>query len=217
MPLKNVYTIKNTAIRVAVWHITETEEQLLPDLPVYCFAELQTIKHPQKRKEYIASRLLVSYLVTEQQEFFWGIEKNQHNQPFLTHLKDTCISISHSHNYAACAVYVGQKMGTEKTSIDKIGIDIEQISDKITHVIDKFLTDKEKLQVGNSLEKLCQYWCAKEAMYKYYGEKNIIYKTMLQLYETDNELSGVISTPQLHREVKFFTEKIDGYMLVVCF
>jgi hypothetical protein len=39
----------------------------------------------------------------------------------------------------------------------------------------RVLTDDEWSDGANNLKKLCVYWCAKEAMYKIYGKRSLIF------------------------------------------
>lgn len=70
------------------------------------------------------------------------------------------LSISHSRTHLAVAV-----------SKKEIGVDIENISDRLQRVKDKYLSKKEQKGMTMTLENLCKCWCAKEAIFKTAGKK----------------------------------------------
>jgi len=60
-------------------------------------------------------------------------------------------------------------------------------------------------------------WCAKEALYKYYGKKEVIFDEhlLLQLNPTNLScLKGEIAIGDFHQHLDLATEKIDDFMLV---
>lgn len=79
-------------------------------------------------------------------------------KPILNNRSEN-ISISHCKNY--CAVIISKSK--------PVGIDIEESSERIFRIADRFLTKDEHLWVEESKNKteiLYLIWCAKEALYK---------------------------------------------------
>jgi 4'-phosphopantetheinyl transferase len=152
---------------VGLWKLEESHKELLEKL---CpterdFAELHDISHPHKQLEWLASRNCAKALVELSAEHYVGIWKDQHRNPHLID-SQTQISISHTQS-CACAVLNKSK---------PVGVDIEQISEKLRRVAHKFLSEKERIHVGDDLQKMCIYWCAKESIYKWHGAKNLSFK-----------------------------------------
>lgn len=121
--------------------------------------------HPIKQLEWLASRTCVKYTVEQLEHNFQGIEKDEFNNPYLSKIKGF-VSLSHTSNYAVAVVSLEEE----------VGIDIEKISNKLSRVAHKFLSEPERSHAGNDLLKMCIYWCAKESLYKWYGKKNLSFK-----------------------------------------
>lgn len=121
--------------------------------------------HPMKQLEWLASRTCVKYTVGLLEHNYQGIEKDEHNNPYLSEIKGF-VSLSHTSDYTVVIVSL----------VEEVGIDIERISDKLSRVAPKFLSDSEQLFAGDDLFKMCIYWCAKESLYKWYGKKNLSFK-----------------------------------------
>jgi 4'-phosphopantetheinyl transferase len=95
------------------------------------------------------------------------------------------VSLSHTSNYAVAIVSLEEE----------VGIDIEKISNKLSRVSHKFLSEPERLHAGNDLLKMCIYWCAKESLYKWYGKKNLSFKENIFIEpfeENPTRISGEI-------------------------
>src|SRR5690606_36591656 len=97
----------------------------------------------------------------------FNISYDENGKPYLNN--GLAFSISHSGIYAAIII--------NKTGC---GIDIEKISPKVERIKHKFLNDTD-LELIDSLDDyplkiLTMYWCAKEALYKLYGNKKLIFK-----------------------------------------
>ncbi len=56
-----------------------------------------------------------------------------------------------------------------------VGIDIEIIKEKVERIAHKFMSTKELATIApvNKVEQLYVCWCAKEAIYKCYGQKAV--------------------------------------------
>jgi 4'-phosphopantetheinyl transferase EntD len=121
--------------------------------------------HPIKQLEWLASRTCVKYTVEQLEHNYQGIEKDEFNNPYLSKIQGF-VSLSHTSNYAVAVVSLQEE----------VGIDIEKISDKLSRVAHKFLSESERLHANDDLLKMCIYWCAKESLYKWYGKKNLSFK-----------------------------------------
>jgi 4'-phosphopantetheinyl transferase len=147
----------------AVWRIDEPEEFLATQLPVSdaCPEEIQ---FSRKRLEWLAGRALLKHLATESGLNYQGVVKDEFGKPFLKGL-NCQISLSNSFPYVAAQIH------PEKS----VGIDLEQPRPKLFAVMKRVLTEGEWKDGGDDLRKLCVYWCAKEALYKIYGKRSLIF------------------------------------------
>ena len=92
------------------------------------------------------------------------------------------ISISHPRGYAAVAI----------SNSAPIGIDIEQRTDKVCRVREKFLSCEEKLfslLANNNVEAMLVVWTAKEAMFKLIDKPGIDFAEHLHVapFELEEE------------------------------
>ena len=92
------------------------------------------------------------------------------------------ISLAHSSDYALVAF----------SEQYPIGIDIQWPCQKLLHVKRKFLNDNESQQSGSDLEKLCIYWCAKEALYKMQGGRGLSLKDDICIEEFVKKKRGTV-------------------------
>ena len=189
MPRLSVENI-NTHTTLLVWKITETEEQLQSQLPE---SVLETIanknyKSKSRRLEVMATyALLTSHLKTPSVI----IDHNSNGQPLLDGFH---ISISHTNGYA-CVLLSTQKV---------VAIDIEYRSDRIERIRSKFLRSDEAF---TSIEDLLLVWSAKETLYKYFSEDDLMYNemkvesisasslSMINLKTNEKKMVSYLSTP----------------------
>ena len=156
MPLFKLLPYSKEKCTVAIWQITESEEELMAPL---CDGEVlleearRRFKAPSRRLEWLSVRRLKHELgVTS------PIAYLPSGRPYL---KDDAhhISISHTRGYAAVAI----------SELNPIGLDIEQRTDKVCRVRDKFLSSEEKtfpLLAKKNVEAMLVVWTIKEAMFK---------------------------------------------------
>lgn len=112
---------------------------------------LRAINHPQKKKEFIASRLALKQLDPDYRLIYEG------RVPWMDN-SGKYVSLTHAHNVGAAIL-----------SQDYIvGIDVELQREQLFRIADKFLHPEEKLQIRpeRALEDLHVYWGAKEALFK---------------------------------------------------
>ncbi|MDI3520904.1 4'-phosphopantetheinyl transferase family protein [Anaerophaga thermohalophila] len=152
--------------RVAVWKITESEEALklmLPPLKKNETDFLQSISFAPRRKEWLASRVLIYRLTGLYPETRYM----DNGQPFVTNCREN-ISISHTRSYAAIVL----------TNSFMPGIDIEYPSDRIRKVSKRFLNPHEKKFIKDPFTEvqLGLIWCSKEAIFKTAGIPGLVFK-----------------------------------------
>ena len=138
------------------------------------------------------------------------IRYHENGQPYLEPF-DKFVSVSHSFPYAVLAI-------SEK----KIGVDIEQVKDRIDKIKLKFLHPKEIDWLGrveSEIEHLTAIWCIKEALFKIHSSKQWSFK---EFYVVDEFLLDKFSKIKCKvfdkdREDKFLAhlEKIENYYLAI--
>lgn len=166
MPLQELHSSKPGSI--ALWHITEDEGTLNKEL-LNESCPLNIIS-PQKRLEWISGRILIQNLAVSANIPFHGIHKDEFGKPFLrksTHQ----ISLSHSYPYVAAQIHPDRS----------VGIDIEQPKQKLLKIAPRILDAIELEDAGTDIVKHCIYWCAKEALYKVYGKRGLLFTNHLHI------------------------------------
>lgn len=117
------------------------------------------------------------------------------------------VSISHSKNYVAFAV-----------APYKIGIDIEEIHERILKVNGRFLNQSElELFNSNSLEDLTVAWCAKETLFKLNDDSGLDFKTDLIIKNWDKNSTILAEMKQNSQWVKVNLHFEIKDNLVLCF
>lgn len=188
-------------IKVGVWKISETEKELIKLLHLKGF-NTNTILQTQNTKrlqQWLATRLILS-------EFFKNatISYDDFGKPSLNN--GWFISISHSNEFVAIIVNKNRNCG----------IDIEQISSKIERIKHKFLNPTDLKNV-TSIDNLTLYWGAKEALYKYYGKKEVLFIEHLfieDFSDSSDSFKGIINMTDLKTDLKMCWRKIEDYIIV---
>jgi len=196
-------------ISLAVWQITESHDELQAMLPseILTDAELASISHPQKQVEFFCSRLVIKYLANSLGIKYLEIKKDEHGKPYLAGSLWQ-MSITHTSNYVATVMHPSKALG----------MDMEKPSEKLRRIAHKFLSETERTEVENDIEKLCIYWSAKEALYKLYGKRKVIFNENLFVFpfqKEQNKITGQLKINEIDEECSIYVEKIDGYILVV--
>lgn len=159
MPLR--YQIKTNSGEIGLWQITESVEELELQLGETYSGEA---RHTIHVLQFLASRLALKALTGQVQ-----VEKDRWGKPHFTN-RDGCVSISHSGNWA-CVMVSNSK---------DVGVDIEEISNRITRIRSKFVRDDETVSSEFELRDLFLIWGAKEAVYKQYGRKSLNFKNHMR-------------------------------------
>lgn len=219
MPLIN-HHIVNEQCSWGVWHLAESEEELLRLLPKDMNKEeLDTILHTPRKIEWLGVRALLYELLKKQNPHFDEIKKrnwltkDEYGKPQLSY--DTGhISLAHCKGLAVAMLH----------SELPCGIDIEQINPKIRRVTPRICTDYELNWAGEDLDRLSTLWCGKEALYKYYGKKKLDFKNEIQVMENqaftnqeNNFLLGNISKDNRQYQARIFTTTFENYKIAYCF
>jgi 4'-phosphopantetheinyl transferase len=150
----------------AVWKITESTEELLSmislrDDEVELYGSFVA---EVRKKQWLAYRILVRNLLKPAE---FPVEYDQFGKPFLAG-SDYHISVTHTEDLAGVII---SKRG-------KTGIDLEMIKPRIAKVKEKFMNTGELVQIrqGRELEQMTLVWCAKEALYKFYGKRQLDFR-----------------------------------------
>ena len=174
---------------VALWKITESEGDLRPWLRLTDEEErdLAAIRHPAQRAEWLACRLAVQHLARAAGLPYAGLTKDEHGKP---HLRGAAafVSVAHTHGWAAAALHPSRP----------VGVDAEPLREQLRRVVPRVLSESERAHAANDLTRLAVYWCAKEALYKLYGKRQVTFREHLHVEpfaENDTCLTAHLRLP----------------------
>jgi len=207
MPLVHSEKIEETST-LLVWKLTETEAELQYNLGNgFNQQELGKISHPQKKREWLASRMLIKTLAEQFGINYVGIHKDEHGKAFLID-NDSHISITHTFDFVAVAI----------NPAAAVGIDMEKVDPKLQRTSGKYLSPPEFAHANEEMSRLCMYWCAKEALYKLYGKKKISFKDSIFIEpfeEADIILKGKLTDEELEVRSNIYVRWFDSHCLAI--
>ena len=167
---------------LSIWKMDEPAEDLLSlfsEKKGLYQSEVERHKSVKRRQEYLSVRALLLDALGHECDVF----HDEMGKPSLSeeHLR---ISISHTKGYAAILL----------SPVREVGLDIEQFSDKVFHVRDKFLRAEEK-QIIDSTDRtqLLLCWSAKEAVYKLYEGLRPEYWEQITLKSLDMDQCAMLA------------------------
>lgn len=205
MPLEKLEA--TTEYAWGLWHVRETEELLMDEI-----REFETIpaniRHEQKRLEFCVGRVLSKTLLEKLGGSFAGIVKDEFGKPFF---KNSTYQLSLSHSYP----YVGALIHKSKSA----GIDVEQIKGKLLKIAPRIMHPRELQDAGTDETKHCVYWCAKEALVKIYGKKDLTFAENLVIspFELKNKgnITGRIIVNHTETAIPLYYEVHPGFTVVL--
>jgi 4'-phosphopantetheinyl transferase len=177
MPLVKIHSLGKESAW-GLWHIQEGEAELYDLTEEYWPLE---IVNEQKRLEWLAGRALLKALMENLGLKYHGLRKDEFGKPFLnTHPHH--ISLSHSHPYVVAQI----------DRMNSVGIDLEQPKEKLKKIASRVFSEGEVADADDNITKLCIYWCAKEALYKIYGKRNLLFTDHLRVMPFNLSSAGSI-------------------------
>lgn len=192
----------------AIWKIEESPEELYVQLQLREHEKkvLESLNHGRRNLHWLSTRVLLRRLLNTEQ--YIDCQVDEHGKPYLP---DSSYHISFSHSFDYAAVIISK---------DKpVGIDIEIIKHKIERVAGKFLTEEEINFIGSKhkVEHLYICWCAKEAIYKLQGKRNVSFKDHIRLqpfsYQEKGSFTASLETDLEYKRFEVLFEKFENYMI----
>lgn len=210
MPI--VFDIKiDDHTELAVWKIAESHEELKGGLQLkqHELDIIDSFKSEKRALQWLSTRFLLRKMLNTEE--YIDCKLDDHGKPYLVN-HDYHISLSHSYDYAAVMI--------SRNKDKKVGIDLEIIKHKIKLVRHKFLSDTElaQKQIGENITGLYVCWCAKEAIYKWHGKKQLEFKRDIHIQpfklKDNGSLQALVNLPDgvVNVTVNYF-KIADGYML----
>ena len=168
----------------ALWKIEEQAEELYSQLQLNESekAFVEQISNGKRHLHWLGTRVLLrKMLLTDE---YIDCKVDEHGKPYLVSLPYH-ISFSHSFDYAA--VMISKK--------HPVGIDIENVKDKVERIAHKFMSPRELAFINDEhkIQQLYVCWCAKEAIYKCYGQKAVSFLDNISLQPFELVSQGIVN------------------------
>ena len=188
-----IFLNRHKKYQFGVWEINESLIGLSEGFKDDYFNKL---KNNKRKLEYVCTRLLLKEF-----ERNLKISYNKYGAPILNNNK--CISIAHSNNLAAIII-----------SDNKVGIDIEKISEKPIKIAAKFISENDNISMD--INDVCLAWSAKEAIYKLHEIGGFDFKNDIVIQKINKE-KKVIGVKFKNKSLFLNYQKINNHFLVyVC-
>ena len=175
---------------LGVWENKESLELLTL---LYSEKKEENITNKKRKKEWLATRLLLKELSSECEIFY-----NKYGAPKLFKKN---ISISHTHKFTAVII-----------SNSPVGIDIEKIDERALMAASKFINLNMHKNLTN--ESATLIWSAKECLFKLHKKGNLNYIEDLLVNPFKLKEKGNINTYLYKNKYKLNYEKIYNHYLV---
>ncbi len=193
--------------RLAIWHIEEDAADLKWELQwgQEDIKRFSALNSEERSMHWLCSRVLLRKMLNTSK--FIDLQVDEFGKPYLKNI-DQKLSISHS----------GQ-MVTVLLSNKDCGVDIQLLEPNIERVAKKFISEDEfeNLDDDNRMEQIHVFWCAKEALYKYYGKRKLDFRKNLEIrpfnYAEKGTVTGCIEKEKYYKELPVFYRKIENYIL----
>jgi 4'-phosphopantetheinyl transferase len=199
--------VNNAAL--GVWEINETVEELYSRVKLS--KEEQTffnqLKTPTRKQHWLSYRLILPHLVDQHE--LSAIKYDEFGKPYLNN-GVRHISVAHSGKFSTM-------IASPKYSV---GIDIEKLDPKIFALAHKFLNNLEITQVFSekTLETLYLIWAGKEALYKLYGKRDLLFREHIRIFpfrfQGKGTFYGEIYMGGFRKIFSLYYQTIDSYILV---
>lgn len=202
-------SLLNTGAHIWVWHLTETEIDLIKFIDADDFLFISnSFHHPQRRMQKIAARLLLNYLGNGQRI---ELEYNENGKPKMNAFQGS-ISISHSKNFVGLLYH----------PIHSCGLDLEEVDDRVVRIAPRFLNAQELKWVDATqfMMDAGLIWSVKESLFKNIGGGGILFKDHLTVYgpQYTSEKGGygnaVYDGPKGLKNYKYEFENLEGVLMV---
>ena len=174
---------------IAVWQITETEEELLnlTSVPTDELEEISLFRNESHRKQKLAVRALLNEVFEEKMY----LNHHDNGKPYLENCA-TNISITHTDKYVAIITH----------DEEELGIDIESLDRDFAAVEKKALSEEEIEDLADEKknEPLAIYWCAKEAIFKRMSQNRVDFAEQIEVEKFNLKKEGELEATFIHKD-----------------
>jgi 4'-phosphopantetheinyl transferase len=202
-------------VHLGMWRVEESEEHFRSRLNIYENEQriLEGISHPQKRLEWLSSRLCLKELlqITHKVESL----NAPTGQPYLS---DHSFHISYSHSNMYSGAIASQHY--------PVSIDLEDLS-KVRNLQTRFLfmhpDELAYFDASTDMRAFFLIWSAKETLYKIYTKRGIVFKENLLInqerkkIEESGTVSGILKADGIEKVYTIYYRFFPGVLLTYTF
>ena len=186
-----IKNIQENNCQIAIWKMNKSLDDLIKLSNKIDNLKFKTEK---RKNEFLSSRLLLNELLPNT-----VVSYNTYGAPEIE--DDNFMSISHSKNLTAIII-----------SKNKVGLDIEKISEKALKLSSKFISkDRHK---PLSKEKATLIWCCKEAVYKWFQKGKINFVADIKINPFIIKDEGSLIVEFRNQQLTLYYKKINEHFLV---
>ncbi|HEX2900473.1 MAG TPA: 4'-phosphopantetheinyl transferase superfamily protein [Bacteroidia bacterium] len=214
MPFITLPDIDNKVL-LGMWKVNEPEDYFRSKLNIYENEQriLGGISHPQKRLEWLSSRLCLKELLQIRHK----VESLNAptGQPYLSD-HSFHISYSHSNMYS----------GAIASEHYPVSIDLEDLS-KERNPMTRFLfmhpSELEYFDASTDMRAFFLIWSAKETLYKIYTKRGVVFKENLLInqerkqIEQSGTVSGILKADGIEKVYTIYYNFFPGVLLTYTF
>lgn len=202
-------------VNLGMWHVQEDEQFFNDRLNIYQNEQeiLGQISHPQRRLEWLSSRLCLKELLKIRHKVESLNEST--GKPYLSD-HSFHISYSHSNMYS----------GAIASGALPVSMDLEDLSKKRnpkTAYLFMHPTELEHYQSSGDLNVFFLTWSAKETLYKIYAKRGIAFKDNLLVnpdrvpLQQKGTVKGILRTEAYEKTYTIHYEFFPGVLLTYTF
>jgi 4'-phosphopantetheinyl transferase len=147
--------------------------------------QFKLLSNDKRKVEFLGVRFLRNSLDINE-----PIKYLSSGKPYLSQLQHP-ISISHCSKYIALAVCA-----------EPVGLDIELLGRDTSGIINKFVSEEEKILYKNNLvDGALELWCAKEAVYKLYDLQSLAFKDEITIFKRKKQEELILLEGKVQRNI----------------
>ena len=175
---------------IAVWQITETEEELMniTSVPTDELEEIMLFRSESQRRQKLAVRALINEVFEEKMY----LNHHDNGKPYLENCATT-ISITHTEKYVAIIIHDDEEVGIDIESLDRNFAAVEKKALSEDEIED--LEDDDKKN-----EQLAIYWCAKEAIFKRMSQNRVDFAEQIEVEKFNLKKEGELEATFIHKD-----------------
>ncbi len=163
----------------------------------------RNISHNKRRCEFLSIRKAIQFVFDEEEY----ITYSNNGKPSLA-ISGHRISISHSKGLLGIIIHPTLE----------VGIDLQHESPKIFKIKNRFMSPEELTPETDQEWPLLAYWCAKEALYKYYSKGHVEFNKNLFVapfsLQESGMMHGEVRMPDMHKKLPLHYEILEETMIV---